>query len=899
MDSFNLMIWNAHSIRNKISEFNNFIINNNIDIAFISESWLQDQDKFFISNYNVYRADRIRGGALLLIRSDIPHNSVIRTQLDYAEAVTVNVVFNSSCIYLTALYISPAASRTQFETFYSKLLNFPGQHLIAGDFNCTHQAWNNRNNSHKGIDLLRLCNFHKFSILRPNSPTHIAYHGGISTIDFALNRSSLSVSNLVTLNELSSDHLPVCFSIISNVSKSQSAFSFNFAKANWKRLCADIKYKTSLCNLELHSTEGIDESINSLNVIITDAIERFVPRRKKDSHFRHKFSAKVQNLIHHRNHFRNLYQRTLDSSYKSSVNQLNRMIKRAIGLEKKNDYDLKLESLTFQDNSLFKHTKSVKNRKRCVPPLQIGNDFAYSDKDKAEALAGMFCEVHTLSASIPSRLESIVTNSIESLNLEYVSETDNFSEEEVISVLSILKPRKAAGFDLIPNCVLKALCNVKPFVTKLTSVLNACLSLAYFPSCWKHAKIVAIPKSNPASSNPSDYRPISLLSTTGKVFERLILIRLNSFETYNHIIIDQQFGFKSRHSTTQQVLRITEKAALGFNVGKSLGLVFLDLRKAYDSVWHDALIHKLIKYKYPLYLIKLIQSYLSNRTAFVSINDSFSELFRILAGVPQGSVIAPHLFNIFINDIPIPNEGEIALFADDTAYFIEANSSEFDFIKSSLLAALTSFQSYFNDWKIKLNDSKTEFIILTKSTKLIRKCLTDVINFDGNSLKWKSHVRYLGVHLDNKLLYKHHIDTVLSKSKSLTYSSLYSLLKRKSNVSIDSKIRIYKSIIRPIFTYACPIYVNCAKSHLKKLQVFQNKILRQIFDVRWDDFKSNESLHQQAHIPTVNEFILKLSRQFYSRSHNLDNNLVSNLGLYNYDALEFRVKHRLPKPTSF
>lgn len=130
------------------------------------------------------------------------------------------------------------------------------------------------------------------------------------------------------------------------------------------------------------------------------------------------------------------------------------------------------------------------------------------------------------------------------------------------------------------------------------------------------------------------------------------------------------------------------------------------------------------------------------------------------------------------------------------------------------------FQSFFQDWKITLNDNKTEFIIFTRSTKVIQKCQTDQIYINNVSFNWKFHVRYLGVHLDQKLTFKHHMDVVLSKTKALAYSTLYPLLKRNSGVSSDSKLRIYKSILRPIITYACPIFINCAKTNFNKLQVF-------------------------------------------------------------------------------
>ena len=892
------MIWNSHSVRNKILELSNFIQSNNIDIAFISESWLEEKDSFFIPNFNVYRADRKNGGSLILIKSNIQHSALVRYHFNYAEAVTLKVMLNNHCVNLSSIYISPAATRKQSEAFFSKILSISGEHVIAGDFNCRHLAWNNSCNSHKGIDLLRLVGLHKFEVLVPDRPTHIAYHGEVSTIDFALNKSNLIFSDLSTVNDLSSDHLPVCFSLKSNSRNSFYTNHFNFAKAKWRSLRRYIDTEIRIGCFGLNSPPEIDKSIEDLNSMIISGMKECIPFKNKDSHIKHPFSSNIQNLVKHRNYYRNLYQRTLNPAYKSSFNQLNRMIKRTITSERQINLNSKLENLTFRDNSLFMHTKSLKNRKRYLPPLISVNNTAYSDKDKADMLADTFRSVHSLSALATSRLEPVVLESVDKINSEPCLEVDNFTEEEIISALNKLKHRKAAGHDQIPNSVLKALSSLDSFVKLFTKLLNSCLSLSYFPKAWKIAKIVAIPKSTPASSNPTNFRPISLLSTAGKVFERLILLRLTSFEEDNHIFINQQFGFKSRHSTTQQVLRITEKAALAFNLNKSLGLVLLDLRKAYDAVWHDGLIHKLKKFNYPVYLIKLIASFLNDRTAFVSLNKSFSFIFQILAGVPQGSVIAPHLFNLFINDIPLPNEGELALFADDTAYFVEASSHDLKFIKSKLLNAVKTFQSFFQDWKISLNDNKTEFMIFTRSTNMIRMCQSDKIIFNNISHSWKAHVRYLGVHLDTKLLFRHHIDIVLAKAKAVAYSSLYSLLKKKSGVTSDSKLRIYKSIIRPIVTYACPIFINCAKTNFNKLQVFQNKLLRQIFEINWDDFISNESIHSQANIPSVHEFAFKLSRNFYAHCTSHNNDLIASLGQYNYDSLDFRLKHRLPKPQS-
>jgi hypothetical protein len=312
-------------------------------------------------------------------------------------------------------------------------------------------------------------------------------------------------------------------------------------------------------------------------------------------------------------------------------------------------------------------------------------------------------------------------------------------------------------------------------------------------------------------------------------------------------------------------------------------------------VWHDGLLHKLLLFNYPVYLVKLIQSYLKDRSAYVSLNLVSSSHFDVISGVPQGSLIAPHLFNIFINDVPIPDRGHLSLFADDTAFYVEVPWKNLKSVKKLLIRSVSSLQAFFHDWKIHLNETKTEFSILTKSTKMLRKMQQDSINFNGTIFSWKDKFKYLGVVLDSKLTFKEHIDYCLSKAKAATFSSLYCLLKRNSPTSLDSKIRIYKSYLRPILTYACPVFANAAKCHKNKLQFYQNKILRMILNVKWDDFLSTSEIHSSLNIPTIHEFMDKLTNNFYSKTSGHPNDLFSCLGNYDYDSLTFPVKHKLPK----
>lgn len=176
------------------------------------------------------------------------------------------------------------------------------------------------------------------------------------------------------------------------------------------------------------------------------------------------------------------------------------------------------------------------------------------------------------------------------------------------------------------------------------------------------------------------------------------------------------------------------------------------------------------------------------------------------------------------------------------------------------------------------------------------KLKNDSISFNGHSFFWNDSVKYLGIILDKKLCFKDHIDYSINKASGVSFSSLYCLLARNSHASVDSKLRVYKACIRPLLTYACPVFANVANCHMNKLQLFQNKLLRMINDVRWHDFMSVKKLHELSNVPTISKFISRVTDNFYSNVKDHANDLFSSLGNYNHDSLSFRVKHKLPKP---
>lgn len=408
-------------------------------------------------------------------------------------------------------------------------------------------------------------------------------------------------------------------------------------------------------------------------------------------------------------------------------------------------------------------------------------------------------------------------------------------------------------------------------IIAITYIMNACIMLSYFPAAWKSAVTVPIRKPGKPGTEVSSYRPISLLSALSKLFERLLLTRINEHLEETHLIPNVQFGFRPGHSTSHQVKRIVRKIKTGLQQKNSSGIVLLDLKSAFDSVWHDGIIHKMVQANFPTYLTKIIQRFLTNRSFRVKINKTMSRSRQIEAGVPQGAVLSPVLFNLFMSDLPeIPN-CDTAQFADDVA-FLTSNKRAAS-IKKQLQTAVNIFSKYVKQWKLMLNPMKTETVFFTR--RRVRKAFPRYqIKVEGQHVEWKRSAKYLGVILDQKLTFKEHVENSILKSGKC-FKLLYSIMNRNSKLHPTNKLRLYKSILRPILTYAAPVWGQCAKSHINKMQIFQNRMLKTC--LKLPHRHPTIDVHKLSATEYVNEFIERLSLKFECSSRVVDNPLINSL----------------------
>lgn len=252
----------------------------------------------------------------------------------------------------------------------------------------------------------------------------------------------------------------------------------------------------------------------------------------------------------------------------------------------------------------------------------------------------------------------------------------------------------------------------------------------------------------------------------------------------------------------------------------------------------------------------MIGSFLKDRSLTVYVQNAPSMTHNIRFGVPQGAVLSPILYSIYIHDVPTDSSCTLAQFADDTAFFVSSRFSKT--IMASLEKYSRKLHRYFIRWKLPINASKTQAKFFT--TRRTRQLPHRDLNLFGSVIPWESDsIKYLGVYLDNRITFHDHIFHVLRKV-NLAVRTFYSMLNRKSRLNRDCKLLLYKVGLRPMMTYATPIINNMAATYKKKLQVCQNKIMKTILDVPWRT--STNLIHEETDMEMIAPFMDKITEHF-------------------------------------
>lgn len=877
-----ILMWNAYGLKNKMIELQELTKRERPGIILISETLIPKGNYTpQIPQYITIMQPKLnkrRGTAIFI------HKSINYTHEDIKTSNTECLAIRTSTITIVNTYKSPT------ETFNNQDLDkiFANDRVVAaGDYNAHNTIWNSNYTNDTGRKLWEYTEENGIDLHTPTEYTRIPFNvaHNPSTIDIILSKN-IPITNIQVLHELSSDHNPVTFEISSPISTNPIVprTMKDYAKADWISFRHEINRKLQI-NRSLNSKEDIEQQYCKIVKIIKEAANNNIPDAPPPQ--QNKQSPEIQALIQQRNRLRRQFQRNRNTNMANDLADLNTIIRTRLWAECEEKWHRRVRKTQNNKDNIWKLIKGRKRRQNDlhIPTLKTNNMEHTTDKEKAETLADIYSRMGSISENlVDQQTEQLVENFIQRLHATYaeVSDADLTSPKEIAQIIKTMKANKAPGWDGIQGILLKNI--PKKMLVQLYYIYKACMKQQTFPRPWKQAIILPIKKPKKSQQDPYSYRPIALLPTIGKVYEKIILKRMN--QHLQGRIIDEQFGFQAGKSTTMQLARIIDKIMINFNINRVSNLTILDLEKAYDTVWHNALLMKASQTGLPPYLVKIIKSFLEDRTIKVSCNNTLSHSKPVTTGVPQGSIISPTLFNIYINDIPQDQNTNLALYADDTAIMTHShNENQARIYTQRHLNVITQ---YFRKWKLKVNEDKTQTITLTKKTK--QPTETNKIKINGIEIDETTEVKYLGVTLDKRLTFRKHIRETRKKAAAarqliLPYINFHTPMPKKL------KLQIYKTYVASILTYASPVWSSASTTNRRYLQVAETTCLRKIIGKTASEI-TNQELYRETNIKPLPIVIKERTQKFFGtvvKRHEFTNKIGSTTTA----NAPFLVKHKL------
>lgn len=833
------------------------------DVVLISETCLSNFHKLNFKNYDFIRKDKsLNGrGTGILIKSIFSFKLINLPNISSFEytAISVNCV-NDRKLFIFSIYFSNNRNFNELANVFDIVRN--GDYVVCGgDFNARHSNWSNYANNHNGIELSRWMsnNSNRFDLSLLHSLLPSRYDSNsYSYIDLFIVNNNLKIlpNNSVRLDsyDYNSDHRVVVINVeLPRLIKKDPIYVFDYSKADWKNLKTQL---SALLNSNMPSAtnninnDEINNLIGKLGEYVDQTIVNNIPKVRINPNTFIKLNDFTLLLIKKRRTLRRTWFNSgrQNNTLKSLILRLNTIIQQRINLQYEEAYRKKFLSVRPGPN-LFKEVKKICNlANRSKYSVLI--DGCAGDVESAEALANYFQSIHNTSLAVTDTNNTDhIRECIENLTSRYGTQLFNFNQlspsdrsgdtsnelyanfAKVGDIAGFIKGRKnnkSSGISGLSNYVMKNL--PVAYHKFLTILINNAFNNGYFPDCWKSAIIAPIPKNNSNLHSVEAFRPISLLSSESKIFECFLKEYITNFCLDNNIGHELQFGFRKSRSTSHAITYFLEKMHRGFLKKEPFLAVSLDLRKAFDTVWIEGLIFKLKLMGFSDHVCKLLFSFLSNRSFKVKVNNVFSTIKNILAGVPQGSILGPILFNLYISDFPCDweNRTESIFFADDILLFRERKNV--DRLIDGMNNYLINIADYLKHWKLTINESKCEAILfrlyesfIPKSQKKYKDNLNVKIEINNCIIQVKDSIKYLGVIFQNKRSVIPQINYMLKKA-----NGAYALLKtffKNQKFSCKLKEICYKQLIRPILQYAYPGWCSASSFQMNRIRKFERKVL--------------------------------------------------------------------------
>ena len=829
VNEFKIMYTNADSLPGKLVELRAKIASQEKDIQVIAitETWAKNsrytstEGELQLEGYELHHSDLSKGrGICIYVKKGLTAQEVKIHDL-FEENLNLLINLNKGDkILISAIYRSPNSDRSnndELNNYINELDKFSASHkLVVGDFNFPTINWTEKTAPDGTAQAFLESIEETYWTQHIVEPTRKRGSDNPSLLDLLFTNEEDMISEINMESPLGkSDHSVINASLKCSREENmteQTRYFYNRGDYNKFRDMMDLNWMDILREA---GTETEDKW-KTFEEKFIEAHSESIPHtvfRGASKPWPFPLEENIRKKIKEKNKAWRRYMTSRSNAkyreYTRLRNQLRNITRKA-----RSDWEKSIaDDIKVNPKRFWKYVSSKMKVRQGIPDLTVENGTATTDKEKAESLNKFFASVFVdePSGQIPT-MEMRTTSNKSRVEI---------TEEIIRKKLEQLNISKSPGPDSMHPRVLKEL---SPIICRpLNIIFNTSLNTGKLPSVWKEANVCAIFKKG-ARNQCTNYRPVSLTSVACKVMESIIRDDVMNYLMENHLFSKYQYGFIPKRSTVLQLLNVLDKWTEALDCGRSVEVAYMDFQKAFDTVPHKRLINKLSSYGLSGTLLDWLKDFFTNRKQAVRVNGAISRPTAIRSGIPQGSVLGPILFVLFINDLPDSTAAETYLFADDTKIFSMAHDKN----SSVLQEDLKKLQDWTDRWLLKFHPDKCKHMSIPRHQETaLPNTLYLTVDEIGNlhsELKKVQEEKDLGMIIDHNLNSETHINSIVNRG-----NRTMGIIRRTFD-KLEPKVflPLYTTLVRSTLEYGQAIWSPFRKGLIKKLESVQRTATRKV-----------------------------------------------------------------------
>ena len=852
----------------------------NPDIIIINSHGQKSNEELRIQGYTIYKinsTEEVNDGSAIAVKENIQY----KIYDDFiTDLIAIEILTETGPIIIGTTYIPPRRLFFPYPDIHKLSSNNIPTYLI-GDLNAKHRILGDSRNNTVGNGIARLINEGKLEHLGPYFPTLIR-HTGATAPDIILgNRQTYHHISTEVGPATTSDHLPNLITISTKPIQTKCSPRYNYKAADWERYKKEVDDKLQGDrDISEATLEEIDDEIDRWYSAVEDGMKAAIPKTTRKSNHRGYGSQELTNI---QREFKELWRQGRTRGWTNLIyvkfKQLRTRIREEGKRLKNEKWNRTLQEININihdPKSFWEKVNKIRGSPSQTSQYMINKygDKVYANREKEEILREHWEKIYTITDEDNEDFdENHETRILQELN-ERIHRTTPYdtadptrlqenhiltkkiTEYEIISIIKSMK-NNAPGESGIKKAALEKLPNVA--IKVLQNIFNAALSAGYFPDRFKRATIKFIPKEGKSPTEATGYRPISLLETPSKIFEKILNKRFRSYAEQHGLFNKDQYGFRPKRGTNTAIALAYEQIAIALGEKQQCHVVLRDVAKAFDRVWHQGLKYKLTDLGLPIIYEKILCDFLDDRSASILINEYKGPSFEINCGVPQGSSLSPTLYIIYIRDLPRPGPGCMNIaYADDISQIITYPGKSRNMMARRAEREISLINNYEYKWKIKTNINKFRIIAMAQKKN------EDII-VNNERIEYAREGTILGQKITSTGILAHVKYRKQRAQESLTKLKIFRQLSKKT------KIHLIKSLVIPQLQYP-PVPLHTISSTQKlNLQRTQNKAIRWAMnDERYPYQKNTEQLHQETDIQPLNIAMYNQAVRTWERLANIN-----------------------------